>query len=76
MSKIPEEIKQAFAEDVEAYGAVIVFAGNKDGVDYYTIEYPEPVEVGFPIVYGYDDGIVSITGGEESLDLLDILSEN
>ena len=72
MSKIPEEIKQAFADLAKLLDGEIAFLGSKDGVDYYIFRPFEDLDIGFPSVCGYDDGnVVSITG-TEALDVIEL----
>lgn len=47
MTEIPEVIKEAFADTSEAIDGKIVFAGSKDGVDYYVYEFHEEVLLAF-----------------------------
>lgn len=69
MKKIPTAITEAFAYEVERYGNHITYLGNRDGVDYYHFLYPEPMEIGFPEVYGYKNGSLVITTHEEAFEL-------
>ena len=76
MTEIPEAIKEAFADTLKANDGEIVFAGSKDGVDYYVYEFHEEVFVGFPEVYGYDGkDIVYVEYGEPTIDLLNSFAE-
>lgn len=70
MNKIPEEIKQAFAYDIEHIGGEIVLLGSRDGTLYFTFRPSEPVCIGFPVVYGYDNGITSVATVYEALALI------
>lgn len=70
MNKIPTAITEAFAYEVERYGKHIAHLGNRAGVDYYHFLYPEPMEIGFPEVYGYKNDRVVITTQEEAFELL------
>lgn len=77
MAEIPEAIKEAFADTLEANDGRIVFAGSKDGVDYYVYEFHEEVFVGYPEVYGYDgEGIVNVEYGEPRIDLPNSFAED
>lgn len=73
MKNIPDIVKKAAAELIEAYGDSIVYIGEYSGCEAYLFQFPEDVETGFPFYYLYDGKSVDVVTGFDALRLGSIL---
>ena len=73
MKNIPDIVKKAAAELIEAYGDSIVYIGEYSGCEAYLFQFPEDISTGFPFVYLLGDNKVTEVSGGIALDIIDLL---
>jgi hypothetical protein len=70
--KIPSIIKEAFSFEIANFKGHIKRLGEKDGVEWFVFSHDEEFEIGFPTLYGLENGKLKETHGFESLEIIDL----
>ncbi len=68
--EIPEAIKEAFAFESANFKGKIERLGVKDGVEWFHFAHSEELKIGFPTVYGLNNGNVVRKHEFEALNII------
>lgn len=67
--RIPSAVIRAASPLIDLYGKNLVYLGEKAGARWWYFRFPD-VTVGFPSVYRFADGNVSVVGGDDAVNIL------